>query len=134
MLKAQLDAGLAVINFAGQNGVLRLFSAYSHPPGPGTVVGDLTEASYPGYSSISLYLTFGPSGKVIDGQYQALNPLVTFATSGAGPYPILGYYVDTFPGHTMLLLELFDVPFQLTPGNALTLQLQFNQWSRSVLP
>lgn len=134
LLNDLLTRALATMNTPGDNASLRLWTACSPPANSSSPWTDFTEASYPGYSSVGIYLTWSPPARVLAGQYQSLNPTITFTPGGAGPYPIAGYVLASFANNHMFLVEQFDTPWQLTPGNPLKIQLQVNEWSRAILP
>lgn len=111
-----------------------LFSAVPAAPGPGSVYTDFTEATYPGYAPKPLEGLLSSPVQVVAGQYQSSTSQLGFATSGAGPYAVLGWGLVNHYTGVLFCFEVFDQPWQLTPGNPLVLEIQLNQWSRSVLP
>jgi hypothetical protein len=111
-----------------------LISAMTLPHDSSAVFSQITEPTFPGYAQKLLSYQFGPVATVVPGQAQTLQPTQSFTTSGAGPYPILGWFFWIRNAVQLTIFELFDTPWQLTPGNPLVIQAQLNMWSRNVLP
>jgi hypothetical protein len=87
---------------------LRLFTALAAPPGNGSTLADVTEATFAGYVEKDLDPTvWAPPmsvANVAQTQYGA-----TFLTwlASAGSQVVTGYYVTNNPGTKLLWLELF---------------------------
>lgn len=123
--RAQLLAALTAIKVAQLNGGdMKLFKN-DVTPTPSTVVGDLTEATFPGYASFTV-VTMGANfidsaGRVCSntGQHQ-------FVCSGGGPLEtIYGcYFVDT--GGLLVMAARFDEPIEmLLDTDAILVDMQY---------
>lgn len=91
-----------------------------------TVLGDLTECAFTGYSAVSLGSWSSP---VIDGSdHGASSPAVsTFTLTGGSSGNIYGYYLTDSTG-TLLIggEQLTGAPIGLVVGQSLNLNLTFN--------
>ena len=77
-------------------------------PGPATVLADLTEASFPGYASVTVtsggWTSSGVSGHV---GYK-IAPAITFTNSSGSSVSVYGFFVTDSTGTILLAAARFD--------------------------
>lgn len=86
-------------------------------PGPGTVIGDFTEANFSGYANGAL--ANAAVAAALDGSNRAVASWdqITFTKNGATGNTIYGYYV-TDGGGDLCFAERFDGPIPMTVDGA----------------
>jgi membrane-bound lytic murein transglycosylase B len=91
-------------------------------PSQSTVFADLTEATFGGYSRITLGKSTWQSPAVTLGKSRSTygtDPLMWIVASGSET--IYGYAMITPSSPVIRAIEAFDTPFTVTPGGVLTL-------------
>jgi hypothetical protein len=115
---------LIIKPYFNTNSVLRLY-VNSLTPLDATVVGDFTEASFPGYLAQNI-MDWGVSVTTPEGRAQIEAGVKTFTRGvGGSPQTVYGYYV-TGVGGSLLFAEKVDPPVTLsTSGQQYTVLPRF---------
>jgi len=94
-------------------------------PTSAVVIGDLFEATFPGYNAIPLAGKIGNVSKLTDGYYACSSVDLVFSNTGVVPWRIHGVYVqvETF----LSFMAAFPVPFDLNGGADLPLTIRFDE-------
>jgi len=109
---------------------LRLFSN-NLAPTPATPLSSFVEASYTGYSPVSMSGLVGAPSKLADGRYQCSITPQTFQCTGGAGQLVYGWYIDD--GSNCHLAQAFPAPVNLVPGAPYVLQIALQEISQSIL-
>lgn len=104
---------------------VHLFKALANPLGPGTVLGDFTEADYTGYAAqTAAFLAAFVNGS---GQAESDSPNLLFQPTGTAVVnTVLGFYVTDSASAVLLWAGSFPTPVSLAgPTTGLPLVIQF---------
>ena len=110
---------------------LRLYSN-NLTPTPANVLADFTEATFPGYSAVSLASQFGAQTKVQDGEYQIQSGTYTFTFTSGSSQTVYGWYIDD--GTNVKFSQIFAQSILMTTGVQFTLQVSPQEWAFSIVP
>jgi hypothetical protein len=111
--------------------VLRLFQNNFTPVSQDSF-GSFSEASFTGYASAALTADFGASFKVQDGEYQISSTFHTFTCTGGSPQTVYGSYISA--GSDWKFAIRFDVPIVVTNGTSFAIQINPQDWAKSIIP
>ena len=109
---------------------LRLFTN-SLTPTPATPLSAFTEATFTGYTPLSLSGQFGPPILVTDGLWQIDSGVLTWSCTGGSGETINGWYLDD--GTQMLACQLLDTPVVIGSGGVYTLEIRPQEIAQSIL-
>lgn len=98
---------------------------------PGTVLSDLYECDFPGYSSIPLTGITPPPIKLFDGYYSISLTVGPFVCEGTAQNAY-GAYISS--GSNLYLAETFPVPQSFVAGTIVNIPSQFVVASATVWP
>lgn len=113
-----------LLSSSGVNYTLKLYTAISSPISNSTVLADLTEANFTGYSATTLTAGNWTGAATAGGITSSSYPTVTW-TCGASGNTVVGYYVVDPGGTVLLWCEAFSSSRTLTNGDSLSLTLNF---------
>jgi hypothetical protein len=100
---------------------------------PATVIGDLTECTFPGYAAADLSGDFGGPVPIAPGEYQSQSSTFTFTCTGGGGQNVWGYWLDD-GGTGIYFAESFSAPVNMLSGANLPLQFNLQEWALALVP
>jgi hypothetical protein len=109
---------------------LRLFSN-NFTPVPQSSLGSFTEAAFTGYAAASLSADFAVPTKVQDGEYQIASTFHTFNCTSGSSSMAYGAYITA--GSDWKFAILFDTPITVTSGFSFAVQMNPQDWAKSIL-
>jgi hypothetical protein len=99
---------------------------------PATVIGDLTESTYPGYGRIDITSALGAAAGVIPGEWQSVVPTQTFSCTGGSGQTVYGFFVIDSAG-ALWFSQTFSTPLLMVAGGSFGLQLNLQEWALAIV-
>jgi len=114
---------------------LRLFQT-SIVPDPADALATYTahECTFDTYAIKTLNPNWAAPTQVMDGEYQTLSAISTYASPATTGNTIYGMFVDDGAGN-LLFAMLFDTAIAYTVGApSLSIQIGYQVWAKSIIP
>lgn len=126
-----LDRADALRTLLNSGHTLRLFQNDFVPLSQDSL-GSFSEATFMGYAAASLSADFAAPVKIIDGEYQISGTFHTFACTGGSSQTIYGAYITA--GSDWKFAIRFDAPLVITNGVSFAVQMNPQDWAKSIIP